>query len=69
MTYACRYAKRDGVTQSWIRTDSFSEFILYNGYGELVSKGDFAHIVTPTKKHPHGAISHLQPGDLIGHIL
>jgi hypothetical protein len=69
MTYAWRYAKRDGATQSWIRTDSFSEFILYNGYGELVSKGDFAHIVTPTKKHPHGAISHLQPGDLIGHII
>ncbi|AJS57792.1 amidase domain-containing protein [Paenibacillus sp. IHBB 10380] len=69
MTGAWRYIKGAGGSQSWIRTDSFSNYILRSGYGELVSKGDLRHIVTPTKKHPDGAISHIQPGDLIGYII
>ncbi|MMZ64716.1 putative amidase domain protein [compost metagenome] len=35
----------------------------------MIAKGDFQHIVTPTKEHPNGAIARLQPGDLIGYII
>ncbi|MNE50403.1 putative amidase domain protein [compost metagenome] len=68
MTYVWRSGKSGG-TQSWVRTDSFSHFILNNGYGKLVSKGDFQHIVSPTKDNPNGAVSQLLPGDLIGYII
>ncbi|MMZ59690.1 putative amidase domain protein [compost metagenome] len=68
MTHVWRSAKSGG-TQSWVRTDSFSHFILNSGYGKLVSKGDFQHIVSPTKENPNGAVSQLLPGDLIGYII
>lgn len=69
MTNHWRYIDRTGGTQNWVRTDSFSNFILRSGYGTVVSKGDFAHIVSPTTQHPDGALSHIHAGDLIGYII
>ncbi|MEF2967157.1 amidase domain-containing protein [Paenibacillus sp. M1] len=69
MTSNWRYGKHSGGTQYWVRTDSFSYFLTRSGYGKLVGKGDFQHIVEPTKEHPQGAIARLLPGDLVGYII
>ncbi|OAB41659.1 amidase domain-containing protein [Paenibacillus glacialis] len=69
LTNIWRYDKRSGGSERWIRTDSFSNFILRSGYGESVSLGDFEHIISPTPKYPDGALSHIQAGDLIGYII
>lgn len=68
MTHVWRSGKSAG-SQSWVRTDSFSNFILHSGYGKLVAKGDFNRIVSSTKENPNGAIARLLPGDLIGYII
>lgn len=69
MTKQWNYSKGYGGTQQWVRTDSLGKFLIYSGYGKMIAKGDFQHIVTPTKEHPNGAIARLQPGDLIGYII
>ncbi|OAB38812.1 hypothetical protein PMSD_07360 [Paenibacillus macquariensis subsp. defensor] len=69
LTNMWRYNERSGGSERWVRTDSFSNFILRSGYGESVSSGDFEHIISPTPKYPDGALSHIQAGDLIGYII
>jgi len=69
LTNIWRYDKRSGGSERWVRTDSFSNFILRSGYGESVSLGDFEHIISPTQKYTDGALSHIQAGDLIGYII
>lgn len=54
-------------SQTWVRTDSFKDFVLHSGYGQLVAKGNFTNIVKPTTKYPGGAITALEPGDLIAY--
>ncbi|AZK48118.1 hypothetical protein EIM92_19685 [Paenibacillus lentus] len=68
-TGAWRYFFKKGGSEAWIRTDSFYNFILYSGYGKLLAKGHFRDMITPSTKYPNGAISHIQPGDLIGYII
>lgn len=69
MNGAWRYFYRSGGTQTWVQTDSFSRFLLRSGYGKLIAKGNYQQIMSPSKKYPRGAISELQPGDLVGYIL
>ncbi|OKP88313.1 hypothetical protein A3844_08040 [Paenibacillus helianthi] len=64
-----RYFQNSGGTQTWVQTDAFSNYLTRSGYGTLIAKGDYHHIVTPSQKYPGGAISQLQAGDLIGYIL
>ncbi|CAH1059446.1 amidase domain-containing protein [Paenibacillus pseudetheri] len=64
-----RYYPSSGGTRTWVQTDAFSNFLTRSGYGRLIAKGDYHHIVTPSQKYPEGAISQLQAGDLIGYIL
>lgn len=64
-----RYFSRKGGSEAWIRTDSFYNFLIYSGYGKLLGRGNFRDIVTPSAKHPNGALSQIQPGDLIGYII
>lgn len=64
-----RYFANSGGTKTWVHTDSFSNFLIRSGYGKLIAKGDYQHIVTPSQARPEGAVSELQPGDLIGYIL
>lgn len=54
-------------SQSWVRTDSFKNFVLSSGYGKLVAKGFFSDVIKPTEKYPNGAIAALKPGDLIAY--
>lgn len=69
MNGAWRYFYTSGGTQTWVQTDSFSRFLLRSGYGELIAKGNYQQIMSASKKYPGGAISELQPGDLVGYIL
>lgn len=64
-----RYFYKSGGTQTWVQTDSFSHFLLRSGYANMIVKGDYNAIVSPSKKYADGAISQLQPGDLIGYSL
>jgi hypothetical protein len=64
-----RYFDKSGGTQTWVQTDSFSRYLMYSGFGRLVGKGTYQQVVAPTAKYPDGAISQLQPGDLIGYIM
>lgn len=64
-----RYFANKGGSEAWIRTDSFYHFLVYSGYGKLLARGHFQDIVTPSAKHPQGAISRIEPGDLIGYII
>lgn len=66
-TGAWRYHYGSGGSQTWVQTDSFKNFILYSGYGRLVTKGTFSEVVKPTSRFANGAISQLKPGDLIGY--
>ena len=50
-------------------SDAFSNLSTKSGYGRLITKGDYHHIVIPSQKYPEAAISQLQAGDLIGYIL
>ncbi len=58
---------RSSGSQTWVRTDSFKDFVLNSGYGRLVAKGYFTDVVKPTEKYPSGAIATLKPGDLIAY--
>ncbi|WP_233182995.1 amidase domain-containing protein [Paenibacillus sonchi] len=64
-----RYFYKSGGTQTWVHTDSLSRFLLRSGYGKLIAKGNYQQIMCPSKKYPGGAVSELQPGDLVGYIL
>jgi hypothetical protein len=64
-----RYFENSGGTRTWVQTDSLSNFLIRSGYGQLVAKGDYLQITSPSDKYPAGAISRLKPGDLIGYIL
>lgn len=64
-----RYFYGSGGTRLWVHTDSFGRFLVRSGYGTVIAKGTYKEIVTPSSKYPDGAISRLQPGDLIGHIV
>ncbi|WP_339159140.1 amidase domain-containing protein [Paenibacillus sp. FSL W8-0186] len=69
MTGSWRYFAKKGGSEAWIRTDSFYNFLIYSGYGKLLARGHFRDIIAPSAKYPDGAISHIQPGDLIGYII
>lgn len=58
-----------GGSQAWVQTDAFKNYLLYFGYGRQIAKGDFVEVTRSSEKYPEGAISKLQPGDLIGYIL
>ncbi|WP_367760500.1 amidase domain-containing protein [Ammoniphilus sp. 3BR4] len=61
------FSPQSGGTVSWIRTDSFKDFLLYGGYGQLIASGYFEDVTKPTPSFPKGAIHELKPGDLIGY--
>ncbi len=63
------FSPQSGGTVSWIRTDSFKDFLLYGGYGQLIVSGYFLDVTKPTPSFPKGAIHELKPGDLIGYEL
>ncbi|WP_019119406.1 amidase domain-containing protein [Brevibacillus massiliensis] len=67
MTMGWRYWYNSGGTRSWVQTDAFKNFLLNRGYGRLIARGYFADVVKPTDRYPKGAISVLQPGDLIAY--
>ena len=56
-------------SKAWVQTDAFEHFLLYSGYGTLIAKGTFTEVTESSDKHPHGAISSLKPGDVIGYTL
>jgi hypothetical protein len=68
MTNAWR-ANRQAGTVAWVQTDSFKRFLIYSGYGRLIAAGTYRQLVSPTTRYPEGAISQLEPGDLIGYIM
>lgn len=61
------FSPKSGGTISWIRTDSFKDFLLYGGYGQLIASGYFDEVTKPIPSFPKGAIQELKPGDLIGY--
>ncbi|WP_276916088.1 amidase domain-containing protein [Aneurinibacillus aneurinilyticus] len=63
------YRYKQGGSTSWVQTDALKHFLIYSGYGRQVAKGRYADIIKPTASHPQGALSRLQPGDLIGYEL
>ncbi|GIP31658.1 amidase domain-containing protein [Paenibacillus sp. J2TS4] len=67
MTSRWRYRYNVGGNEGWVRTDSFKNFLLYSGYGQLVARGTFEAVTTRTDKHPDGAFASIQPGDLIAY--
>ncbi|WP_379344209.1 amidase domain-containing protein [Paenibacillus sp. GCM10027629] len=69
MTSKWRYLYGKEGSESWIRTDSFHQFLIRSGYGKMIASGLFSDIVKPTEKFPHGAVSQLLPGDLIGFVM
>ncbi|MCG7317002.1 amidase domain-containing protein [Brevibacillus laterosporus] len=60
---------KKGGSVAWIRTDSLYQFLIHSGYGKLITRGTYEEVAKPNKKFPQGALSHLQPGDLIAYEL
>ncbi|TEB05744.1 putative amidase domain protein [Pelotomaculum schinkii] len=54
-------------SQSWVRAESFGDWILYSGRGRRLARGTFSELNQPTSKFPGGAVRELAPGDVIGY--
>ncbi|QDX93473.1 hypothetical protein EEL32_07280 [Brevibacillus laterosporus] len=61
------YQKEGSV--AWIRTDALYQFLIYSGYGRLITRGTYEEVAKPNKKFPQAALSQLKPGDLIAYEL
>jgi hypothetical protein len=65
MTTNWYYRYNHGGSEAWIRTDSFKSFILYRGYGRLITRGGFKELFTPSSRYPQGPFAEMRLGDLI----
>ncbi|MCP1359029.1 amidase domain-containing protein [Aneurinibacillus migulanus] len=63
------YRYKQGGSTAWVQTDAFKHFLIRSGYGKQIAKGYYTDVMKPTASHPQGALSRLQPGDLIGYEL
>lgn len=62
------YDRREHAgSQSWVRAESFGDWLLYNGRGRRLERGTFPDLNQPTSKFPRGAIREMVPGDIIGY--
>ncbi|HHY45416.1 MAG TPA: amidase domain-containing protein [Firmicutes bacterium] len=52
---------------SWVRGEDLIWHLLSTGRAEKLYSGTYAGAVKHTPEHPHGAVSLLEPGDLIGY--
>lgn len=59
--------KENAGSQSWVRAESFGDWLLYSGRGRRLARGTFPELNQPTSKFPRGAIRELAPGDIIGY--
>jgi hypothetical protein len=62
-------ANRQAGTEAWVQTDAFKRFLIYSGYGRVIATGTYREVVAPSNHYPQGAMSQLEPGDLIGYIM
>jgi hypothetical protein len=67
MTSGWYYLFKQGGSESWVRTDSFKSFLLYSGYGRLVTRGYFNEVLRPSSRFQNGAFALMQPGDVIAY--
>jgi hypothetical protein len=58
--------ENDG-SQSWVRAESFGDWLIFSGRGRHMAKGTFPELNQPTSKFPGGAVRELAPGDVIGY--
>lgn len=58
--------ENDG-SQSWVRAESFGDWLLYSGRGRRLARGTFPELNQPGSEFPRGASRELAPGDIIGY--
>lgn len=62
------YDRRENAgSQSWVRAESFGDWLVYSGRGRHLTRGTFPELNEPGSQFPRGAIRELMPGDIIGY--
>jgi hypothetical protein len=52
-------------SRAWANADGLKDYLLYNGKGTIIKRGNFKELTTPTPEYPNGMVSRLDVGDLI----
>ncbi|PZE20655.1 hypothetical protein CBW46_012465 [Paenibacillus xerothermodurans] len=69
MTPTWFYSRNEGGSTAWIRTDSFKNYLLYQGHGALIRRGKYVDIMKSSSRFPKGAFAEMKPGDFVGYEL
>jgi hypothetical protein len=67
MTSNWYYSNKHGGSEAWVRADSFKNFLVYRGYGQIIARGGFKELSLPNSRFPNGAFAKMELGDLIAY--
>jgi len=64
----CRYDREGGSgSRAWVQAEAFADWLLSNGWGQLLARGAFPEMNQPGSKFSRGAVRELLKGDVIGY--
>ncbi|MBE6064382.1 amidase domain-containing protein [Clostridium cochlearium] len=70
-TWFSHFSKKEGIhvgSKAWVNADTFKNYILYSGKGQLIKKGTFKQLALSTDNYLNGACEKLELGDLICYV-